>query len=94
MKDMRNIYVVYDIRDDDLRNVLSNILMQYGLHRVQYSVFNGVLTLAEKEEMVKSLMGLEFGSEDKVHIIDMCRRCFRNVILIGEKERSSEHLVL
>ncbi|HID24987.1 MAG TPA: hypothetical protein EYP23_00765 [Thermoplasmata archaeon] len=41
-----------------------------------------------QEEMLRRLMDLEFGSEDKVHIIDTCEKCSRNVILIGKKRKA------
>ncbi|HEC92568.1 MAG TPA: CRISPR-associated endonuclease Cas2 [Candidatus Atribacteria bacterium] len=94
MKEMRNLYVVYDIHDDNLRNTISNILMMYGLHRVQYSVFNGLLTATEKREMVENLKSIEYGAEDKIHIIDLCKKCVKNAISIGKKERGREHIIL
>jgi len=94
MKKERNLYVVYDIQDDDLRNTIANILMFYGLHRVQYSVFNGIVFLKDKEEMLMELKKLELGEKDKIHVIDLCESCFKNIISIGEKTDSKEHLIL
>ena len=35
--------VVYDISDDKLRTKVADILMDYGLDRIQYSAFAGKL---------------------------------------------------
>lgn len=94
MKELRNLYVVYDIRDDNTRNNLSDLLMEYGLHRIQYSVFSGIIPVKHKEEMIKRIREMEIGEKDKIHILDLCERCFRNVIIIGKKDASREHIVL
>lgn len=94
MKNLRNLYVVYDIQDDNNRTTLSNILMEYGLHRVQYSVFSGIVTLKQKKEMLKRIGEIDIGEEDKIHVLDLCEKCFRNVIIIGKREESREHVVL
>lgn len=94
MKELRNLYVVYDIQDDNTRMTLANILMEYGLHRVQYSVFSGIVPLKQKKEMLKRIESIEIGEEDKIHVLDLCGKCFRNVIIIGKKEESKEHVVL
>jgi len=94
MKKLRNLYVVYDIQEDSIRNALSSILMEYGLHRVQYSVFSGIIPIHHKKEMIKRIMKLELGEEDKIHLLDLCEKCFRNVIIIGKKTDSKEHVIL
>jgi len=94
MKELRNLYVVYDIRDDSIRNALSSILMEYGLHRVQYSVFNGIIPIRYKKEMIKRIMDLQLGEEDKIHVLDLCEKCYRNVMVIGKDTESREHVIL
>jgi len=94
MKELRNLYVVYDIQDDNTRNVLASTLMEYGLHRVQYSVFSGIIPLKHKREMLKRITSIELGEEDKIHVLDLCEKCFRNIIIMGKREESREHVVL
>jgi len=48
-------YVFYDIPDDKLRNRVANILKDYGLERLQKSVFCGWLTWNRAEELAMYL---------------------------------------
>lgn len=93
MKDMRCVYVVYDIQDDCLRNTLANLLLFYGLHRVQYSVFNGLIPINDKNNLLTEINSLELGKEDKIHIFDLCKNCMRNAIIIGKIDEVKEHII-
>lgn len=93
MKDMRCIYVIYDIQDDGVRSALANLLLFYGLHRIQYSVFNGLIPMDEKNSLLREIDSLSLGSEDKIHIFDLCKNCMKNAIIIGEMDEGKEHLI-
>jgi len=93
MKNVRCIYVVYDIQDDGLRSHLSNILLFYGLHRVQYSVFNGLIPMDDKKCLLKEINSLKLGEEDKIHIFDLCKNCMSNAIIIGKIDEGKEHII-
>ena len=93
MKNERFIYVVYDIQDDILRNHLANILLFYGLHRVQYSVFNGLIPIEDKNNLLREIKSLDIGEEDKIHIFDLCRGCMKNAIIIGKIDEGKEHII-
>jgi len=94
MKQERHLYIVYDIKEDSTRNHLSRRLAYYGLRRVQYSVFNGIVTIKDKEALVKEINELELGEEDKIHVIDLCEACRREVIIIGKMPEVREHIVI
>ncbi len=94
MKQERHLYVVYDIKDDSARSHLSRRLAYYGLRRVQYSVFNGIVTLKDKNELLKEINEMELGGEDKIHVIDLCEACRREVVIIGEMPDVKEHVVV
>jgi CRISPR-associated protein Cas2 len=94
MKQERHLYIVYDIKDDSVRNHLSRRLAYYGLRRVQYGAFNGVVPLRDKEALVKEIKELELGEEDKVHVMDLCEGCRREVIVIGRMPDVREHIVV
>ena len=94
MKQERHLYIVYDIKDDTVRNHLSRRLAYYGLRRVQYSVFNGIVPLRDKEELIKEINEMELGEEDKIHVLDLCEGCRRVVIVIGKMPEVREHIVV
>ncbi|MBN1761891.1 MAG: CRISPR-associated endonuclease Cas2 [Methanomicrobia archaeon] len=94
MKKERYIYVVYDIENNPTRTFLSRRLAYYGLRRVQYSVFNGVVPLHDKEALVREINELELDEEDKIHVIDLCEGCRREAIIIGKMPEVREHVVI
>ncbi|WP_456487575.1 CRISPR-associated endonuclease Cas2 [Candidatus Alkanophaga liquidiphilum] len=90
----RPIYVVYDIRDDKLRNELARRLRYYGLHRVQYSVFAGAVPRSDKNRLVEEVRNMALDADDKVHILEICERCKKRAVSIGKTMEQQEHLIL
>ncbi len=94
MKQERHLYVVYDIKEDATRSRLAKRLAYYGLRRVQYSVFNGIVTLKDKEAMLKEINAMDLGEWDKIHVIDLCEACRKGVLIIGRMPDVKEHIIL
>lgn len=61
------VLVVYDIPDDKRRNKLAIFLEGYG-RRVQKSVFECFLSLAQMQQLHQRLLGLVKGDEDNVRL--------------------------
>ncbi|MHA1506246.1 MAG: CRISPR-associated endonuclease Cas2 [Candidatus Asgardarchaeia archaeon] len=85
------IYVVaYDIPEpyDNLRIKLSRILHDYGMDRLQKSVFIGVLSRNLVENMVIEIKELLKDIDADVRIFPLCKKCFENSINVlgGEVE--------
>lgn len=51
--------ISYDIQDDALRLNLSKLLIQFGLQRIQYSVFMGRLKVSRLSRLKKALQDME-----------------------------------
>ena len=49
-----HVLLVYDITSDQLRTKIADICLDYGLQRVQYSVFQGELMQKVKRKLGKS----------------------------------------
>lgn len=93
MKKDRFIFVAYDIKDDQVRQKVSRMLIYYGLVRVQYSLFRGCVSTKDKailEEEMKKMVN----KEDKMHIIDICEGCKKEIITIGEIPEIPQHLII
>lgn len=90
---MKNICVIYDISDDKKRDVMARTLIYYGLHRIQYSVFNGMIEERDMKPMVEDLMKLGL-DEDKVLIIELCNSCLAKSLNLGRSIEISEHLII
>lgn len=61
---------------------------------MQYSVFNGVVPLRDKEALVREINELELDDKDKIHVIDLCEGCRREAIIIGKMPEVTEHVVI
>ncbi len=94
MRDYRFLHVSYDISDDSLRNEVADLLLFYGLHRIQYSVFQGSIHIYDKRELVERLKDLDLSSDDSIQILDLCERCVREVLVIGKAVEEKEHMIL
>ncbi len=83
------LVVAYDISDNRIRNRVFKILESYGAWK-QYSVFELEIDAVQRLEMeAKIKSAIEAG--DKVRIYELCERCIREIVDLGEKspERKS-----
>ena len=77
-------WVVYDIAKDRTRTKIARRCLDFGLYRVQKSVFLGDLEPNRVDEILlfsRELMNLE---TDSVYIFPMCRPDFDNVRILGQ----------
>ena len=86
---MGHYIVVYDITSDKLRTKLSDTLKDYGLERIQYSAFYGLLMIHALNSLKTDIQRIINDGEerDSVLIFPLCESCFRNRHELGcEKE--------
>jgi len=77
-------WVVYDIVKDRTRTKIARRCLDFGLYRVQKSVFLGDLESNRVDEILlfsRELMNLE---TDSVYIFPMCRPDFEGVRILGQ----------
>ena len=55
--------ISYDIQEDALRVKIAKTLIQYGLHRIQYSVFMGEVKDAALAKIEQALVGFAAGNQ-------------------------------
>ncbi|MEM3455292.1 MAG: CRISPR-associated endonuclease Cas2 [Candidatus Micrarchaeia archaeon] len=94
MKETRYLFVAYDVKDDALRTKIANMLIYYGLTRIQYSVFKGEIRGDDKEKILKCLREIGLSVDDKVHVIELCEHCRKGVIVFGEDITVPQHFVV
>jgi CRISPR-associated protein Cas2 len=80
------IVVSYDIRDDQRRNKLAEILKDFG-HRVQYSVFECDLESKYVEEMIKEATSIIDWEYDSLRIYRLCNACIDKIETYGNPNR-------
>jgi CRISPR-associated protein Cas2 len=77
-------WVVYDISDDRTRTRVARRCLDFGLYRVQKSVFLGDVEGNRVEEILlfsRELLNLQ---TDSVYIFPMCREDFEKVRIVGQ----------
>jgi CRISPR-associated protein Cas2 len=77
-------WVVYDITLDKTRNKIARRCLDYGLYRVQKSVFLGDLEPNRIEEILLFSQELLDLKTDSVYIFPMCRPDFDRVRIVGQ----------
>ncbi len=76
------IVVSYDVPDDRRRTKLANALKDFG-ERVQYSVFEFLLTEEQVATMRGRIEALVDAAEDSVRIYRFCADCGAKLVILG-----------
>ena len=69
-----HVLLVYDITSDRLRTKVADICLDYGLQRVQYSVFQGELTTNRQGELMQKIKRKLGRSPGSVLLYPLCER--------------------
>ncbi|HHT9125973.1 MAG TPA: CRISPR-associated endonuclease Cas2 [Candidatus Brocadiia bacterium] len=77
------IVVTYDITDDKRRTNIFKTMKDFGT-RVQYSVFECILTEKVLEKMLEELLKYIHKDEDSIRIYTLCGGCLKNTQLFGK----------
>ncbi len=76
-------YIIsYDIPDDKHRQKIAKILLDFG-NRVQYSVFETILTIELLEKMIARLKKVVCDEEDSIRIYRLCAECKKEIAVLG-----------
>lgn len=67
--------IAYDIANDKRRTKLANLLDQFG-HRINYSVFECMLTLGQRKDIEKMIAEIINQRKDQVTIYRICVDCY------------------
>jgi len=78
--------VAYDIASDKRRLKISDLLESYG-NRVNYSVFECLVTAKEAGLLTSALSGLIKPGKDNVVIYFLCKSCIGKTIKIPENDK-------
>lgn len=72
--------IAYDIENDRTRARLARTLEGFG-YRVQYSVFEAILTRAEYQKMRQAVLQVVEPDTDAVRYYSLCRTCQQRIEL-------------
>lgn len=77
-------WIIYDITNDKVRRQIVKNCKNYGLYRVQKSVFLGDINQNEFDEISLFFDNLIDKEKDAVYIFPMCKADFLKVKLLGQ----------
>ena len=80
MEELRTL-VIYDIENDRLRLKISETCLDYGLNRIQYSAFLGVLNKNKREELFLRLSSILDDNTGKIMLQPICGNDVKQVLL-------------
>jgi CRISPR-associated protein Cas2 len=72
--------VMYDIEDDRTRFKISEACLDYGLERIQFSVFRGKLNRNKREELLMRLTNVLAEEPGKILIQPLCEDDFKSAL--------------
>ena len=72
--------VMYDIEDDKVRYRVSEACLDFGLERIQFSVFRGKLNRNKREELLMRLTDILGEAPGKILIQPMCEEDARGTL--------------
>ena len=72
--------VMYDIESDRVRYRISETCLDFGLERIQFSVFRGKLNRNKREELLMKLTEALADEAGKVLIQPMCEDDFKSAL--------------
>ena len=90
------VWVIYDITEDRARQKVSDRCKNYGLYRVQKSVFLGDLNSNDRDSLGIECEELIDTDRDSLYIFPMDDQSFKKVQLIGQafdKELVSDEII-
>lgn len=87
-----SLVLIYDIEDDKVRTRASDICLDYGLERIQYSAFFGKLNRNRRQELSLKLRN-EIGKKSaRIRIIPVCENDLKDMWLLDQYRRDADEL--
>lgn len=87
-----SVVLIYDIEDDRLRTRTSEICLDYGLERIQFSAFFGKLNRNRRQELALRLQ-TELGDESaRIRIIPVCEQDLKDMWVFNQYRRDADVL--
>jgi CRISPR-associated protein Cas2 len=78
------VWIVYDISKDKARTRVAKKCKQFGLYRVQKSVFLGRLESSRFDELSEVCKDLINEDTDSVYLFPFCQEDFRRISVLGQ----------
>jgi CRISPR-associated protein Cas2 len=87
-----SLVLIYDIENDRLRTRASDICMNYGLERIQFSAFFGKLNRNRRQELALHLQREMGGENARIRIIPVCEQDLKDMWVLNQYRRNVDEL--
>ena len=87
-----SLVLIYDIENDKLRMRASNICLDYGLERIQYSAFFGKLNRNRREELALKLCNEVGKGSARIRMIPVCEDDLKNMWVFDQYRLDADKL--
>ena len=87
-----SLVLIYDIEDDKLRARVSDICLNYGLDRIQFSAFFGKLNRNKRQEFALRLQR-ELGTQSgRIRVIPICEQDLKDMWVLDQYRVDADEL--
>lgn len=87
-----SLALIYDIENDRLRSRASDICLDYGLERIQFSAFFGKLNRNRRQELALRLQRELGGEAARIRIIPVCEQDLKDMWVLDQYRRDADEL--
>lgn len=83
--------VVYDIAEDRVRVKVADACLDYGLQRIQYSAFAGILSRNRQGELLQRIRKLVGRTPATVHVVPVCEKDWEaaQTLVVAQPDKAS-----
>lgn len=81
------LLLIYDIPHDGTRNKIADLCLDYGLDRIQYSSFSGVLSRTHQEELLLKMKKKLGKREGDIRLIPICQKDWQAQICVKNEPK-------
>lgn len=87
-----SLILIYDIENDRLRSRASDICLDYGLERIQFSAFFGKLNRNRRQELALRLQREISDESARIRIIPVCEQDLKDMWILDQYRRDADEL--
>lgn len=87
-----SVVLIYDIENDRLRTRASDICLNYGLERIQFSAFFGKLNRNRRQELALQLQREIGGESGRIRIIPVCEQDLKDMWVLDQYRLDADEL--
>lgn len=87
-----SVVLVYDIEDDRLRTRVSEICLDYGLERIQFSAFFGKLNRNRRQELALRLAREIEDASARIRMFPICEDDLKEMWSLEQYRRDADEL--